>query len=382
VSAPGVVATTVALLWPGTPGRRAYRVLPSPTSPHFLVPERPRRAAAAGLRAVRESRTWQARTRTSLACAAFRGVPRLTLPGSRVMVGDDGIDARLCDDLGTDVVATVHLGPARANRKPVLALTSPDGQVRGFAKVAIDALTASLVSTEQEALVALTGVQHEAFTAPQLVAAGTWQGRPYAVQSPLPLHSRTPAADSDERLVSAQVELARAFGTTTEPALDSGYVRELVDRLQAEGATGEALADAVLAGPALHDVELEHGAWHGDWRSTNCAVTTSTVLVWDWERFGSGVPLGYDALHLWLTSHAPRHADLRTLAGALDAAAPALLAPFGIAATQASATTTLYLAELGGRYLADRQHETAARLGDVAAWVLPHLQERAAVGRR
>jgi hypothetical protein len=298
-----------------------------------------------------------------------------------VLVGDEGIDARLSHDLGAELVATVHLGPARANRKPVLALTSPHGQVQGFAKVAVNPLTASLVATEQRALAALAGVAHPSLTAPEAVASGTWQHQPYLVQSPLGLAARSRVDDAAGRLARAQVELARAFGTTWATAGGSSYLRDLVDRLQANGTTGESMAAAMLADRGL-STSLEIGAWHGDWRSTNCAVTPATVLVWDWERFATGVPLGFDALHLWLTTQALRAADPRRLAGGLAEAAPGLLGPFGLDAAQARTTTTLYLGELGARYLADRQHETTARLGDVAGWILPHLQERAGVGRR
>jgi hypothetical protein len=40
---------------------------------------------------------------------------------------------------------------------------------------------------------------------------------------------------------------------------------------------------------------------------------------------------------------------------------------------EAQATAVGYLAELATRYLADRQVEAGARLGDVRAWLLPAL---------
>ena len=45
---------------------------------------------------------------------------------------------------------------------------------------------------------------------------------------------------------------------------------------------------------------LAFGAWHGDWTPWNMASTAGGLLVWDWERFATGVPVGFDALHYWL----------------------------------------------------------------------------------
>ena len=375
-----VLTQTVALLWPGPAGTRTYRVLPSAAEPRFLVPEQHRRAASAGLRAVRESGSRRARLQTSLVCAALRTAPTALLPGARVAVGEDGIDRELSEVVGAPVHPTVHLGPARANRKPVLSLASDQGRLLGFAKVGAGPLTAALVEAEAQALDALAGVDHPGLTTPRLLGRGAWQGQPYAVQSPLALPARPPAA-APRRVAAAQVALARAFGTHAGSAGAGTYLSELVARLRADE-TGAAIAQLVLDDPAVTDTTVELGTWHGDWRVTNFCATASTVLVWDWERFATGVPVGYDALHLWLTTAAPRHADLQGLAKALHTNAPTLLDPFGLDGAQAEVTTTLYLAELGARYLADRQHETSARLGDVATWILPHLQQRAEARRR
>ena len=77
---------------------------------------------------------------------------------------------------------------------------------------------------------------------------------------------------------------------------------------------------------------LTFGAWHGDWAPWNMASTERGLLVWDWERFTSGVPLGFDALHYRLQSRpGAGHRDPLTAAPP-PRGAPALLAPFGISA--------------------------------------------------
>ena len=53
------------------------------------------------------------------------------------------------------MLVSLHLGPARANRKPVLQLIAPDGETLGFAKLGIGPLTRRLVRAETTALSAL-----------------------------------------------------------------------------------------------------------------------------------------------------------------------------------------------------------------------------------
>ena len=119
---------------------------------------------------------------------------------------------------------------------------------------------------------------------------------------------------------------------------------------------------------------LAFGAWHGDWAPWNMANTGRGLMVWDWERFTTGVPYGFDALHYWLqTELRVGHRDPRTAAAACVEHAPRLLAPFGIDARPARVTATLYLADLATRYLADRQAQAGAPLGSPGTWLLPAI---------
>ena len=107
--------------------------------------------------------------------------------------------------------------------------------------------------------------------------------------------------------------MAQCKGVHTSPLAADDYWRRLRKRLEDLTARpagdarddgtdaneeARALANAAdqLVASAGH-VELTFGAWHGDWTPWNMATTATTVLVWDWERFGTGVPVGYDALH-------------------------------------------------------------------------------------
>ena len=58
------------------------------------------------------------------------------------------------------------------------------------------------------------------------------------------------------------------------------------------------MLDAVLAGlDAQASTRLAFGTWHGDWGPWNLRAAPGRLLVWDWERSGDGVPLGFDLLH-------------------------------------------------------------------------------------
>jgi len=104
------------------------------------------------------------------------------------------------------------------------------------------------------------------------------------------------------------------------------------------------------------------------------ARTADGLLVWDWERFATGVPAGFDALHYQLQSDVVAgHADPAAAAGRLVERAPALLAPLAVGPDAARLTALLYLAELSARYLADRQAEAGARLGAPGQWLIPAL---------
>jgi hypothetical protein len=86
--------------------------------------------------------------------------------------------------------------------------------------------------------------------------------------------------------------------------------------------------------------------------------------------------MGYDALHLFLTTRASAVHDLSTLPTDLRDNAVRLLRPFGATdRAEAELITTGYFLELAGRYLDDDQAHSGARLGAVAQWLLPHLQE-------
>jgi hypothetical protein len=209
---------------------------------------------------------------------------------------------------------------------------------------------------------------------PTVLHSGRWNDLELLVQSPLPVDPRRPRPGWD-RVVAAQAEVAGIGAVAAEPLGSTSYwasLRERVDRLP-DGPGAEQLQALVpRVAERCGDVPVTVGAWHGDWTPWNTAADGSTLLVWDWERFGAAVPTGYDTLHWRLQSDLVNSLDdpAASAQRCLDTA-PATLAPLGLAPQAARATAVGYLTELATRYVTDRQAEAGARLGDVGDWLLP-----------
>ena len=299
-------------------------------------------------------------------------------PGQPVAMPDGGITDALSAHFGSPVCLGVHLGPPRANRKPVLSVTSVDGRLLGFCKVGIDELTDRLVRTEASALQALSGMVEP--TTPRLLLSSTWGGHPMIVQSPVRGNGRL--IHDRGQVARAQVAVSRITPADTSKV---DYLSRLQERFQRATEVSGANRWSRLLAETQASIGLQqipYGSWHGDWRATNMTTTSTGVSVWDWERFEANVPVGFDALHLCLTTMAPKTDDTGQLVPAVFRRASSLLQPFGLQdPVLVDAVTTLYFLELAARYLEDRQRSTGARLGDVSTWMLPQLELRRASSR-
>ncbi|HEX2316830.1 MAG TPA: aminoglycoside phosphotransferase [Thermomonospora sp.] len=375
---------TVRLLWPEparvTFGRSGGHVLvPDARRPRMLLPAHDRGAAVAALRAYGRVESRAARLvtaglvwsfRTGLAGVLLRHRARVDVPA-----GADTIETHLGEALGRRVVVALYVRPAaRANDKPVLQALAPGGPPVAFVKVGVNDLTRALVRAETAALHTVATAALRTVRVPEVLHAGRWRGLDVLALSPLPVwEPRHPVGEA--RLTEALREIAGVAGVRRHRLAASPYWSALHERVAALPDGGGALRPALEAlGERRGGVEQAFGSWHGDFTPWNMAGLRDGLLVWDWERFATGVPLGFDALHLRLQRavSAPG-ADAREAAATLVREAPAVLAPLGVPAGDAPVTALLYLAELAVRYLADRQAEAGARLGDVGSWLLPVL---------
>jgi hypothetical protein len=373
----GYLAELTDLLWPAgdRPGPDDLILLPSKRAPRLLVPVG-RRAGAAALRTYGEPGSVRSMLATrALAAVIASGMGGVVLR-DRLCVGAPSIQGLLSELVGQQVQVSLHLRADRANRKPVLQLLTRSGETVGFAKIGVSPLTSRLVRAERDALMLLSQADLASITIPQLLHYGVWHGLDVLVLSALPTWERrrpvTPAT-----LAAAMRELAAVGGLRRETLAESGYL----ERLRGNLATADQGPEqAVLMqeldslAPIANATMLSFGSWHGDWAPWNMAYTGRGLMVWDWERFTSGVPEGFDALHYWLqTELKMRHRDSRDAAARVIQDAPQVLSPFGIDAAAARVTAVLYLADLATRYLVDRQAEAGSPLGAPGKWLLPAI---------
>jgi hypothetical protein len=270
----------------------------------------------------------------------------------------------------------MYLGAPRANRKPVLHLFTPDGYPVGVAKVGVTPLAQKLVRDERDALLALDRERVPALRAPEVLRYGTWHDMPVLVLDALPTDCRRQPL-ADDNLAEAMTQVAALADTGDAALAESGWWAGLADRLQSARPTRareSLLSTLQWMESKAGDTTLRFGAWHGDWTPWNMASTSSGLLVWDWERFATGVPLGLDGMHYSLQTRLSGNArDALWAARGSLTRAPELLAPFDLDADTARLTAALYLAELAVRLVADDQAGAGSRLGAVDQWLLPAL---------
>ncbi|MFF5206631.1 hypothetical protein [Streptosporangium sp. NPDC000396] len=243
-------------------------------------------------------------------------------PGGKIMVpaGEDTIETYLSEALSAPIRVVLHVRPAlRANRKPILEAHAPDG-LAAFVKIGDTDRVRELVANEARTLDLLAGMPLKTVTPPAVLHHGSWRGLSVLALTPLPVR-RGPAPQ--DLLTAAINEISRVG--------DRGF------------------------------------AWHGDFSPWNVAPgADGRLLVWDWERFATGVPLGFDAVHHFF-QRALRRMDPPTAARACLAQALPTLAPFGLSASEARLTAIRYLITLADRHAADGH----SPLGPPERWLTP-----------
>ena len=379
-------AAMVESLWPPparvgplTSGALAdYLAVPDAEDPRFLLP-RDRRAAVNVLRHFRSDGTPGARRRIAALGHAIRVTGGWPLARGALSVVTSGtpdtgtIETHLKEILGADFHLGIHLGPPRANRKPILQVLGTNGEPLAFGKLGVDPLTRRLVRAEASALRALAQMDLPGMRVPQLVHEGDWNGAALLVTTPLPLRHADRSVSRDKR-EAAMVTLATATGSTWSLPGASACLTDQRDR--AAALSHDLIRDRLLDSVAVlaeGTEEWEFGCWHGDWMVWNMASLGDELLVWDWERFGTAVPVGWDALHFALRDAFLRSEPMPTVARDLLAQAPELLKPFGVPAALVAPVTHSYLIELALRYTADGQREAGGRTARVEEWLLPVL---------
>lgn len=385
-------------LWPDTDGTDTggsvgtYRLaaVPHARAPRLLVPAaHPRAAAGALLRFSSALGPREVLARTGYAALLRAGLGR-RLPGVVLTESPASVRSHLSEVLGEPVEISLGLGTARANRKPVLEVFDQRGRRLAFAKVGTTASTRAYVDAEAAALRRLAEVDLPAgLVVPRLLAHDVWQGCSVLVMTGLP---SSPARGRHAVRVPAQEAdgLARAFAEPASPLTETSWWRGLASL---PPAPEPAVAHRYAAGlAALADLD-EHvgdpaprGGWHGDWTPWNQSRTRHGLALWDWERFETGVPVGFDRCHFAVNAAVRRggpHPDVVVAAlrtAGLDPACP-------IDRRLASA----YLLTVAARYGRDAATATGEAAGvaarrsrlvlDALAALPAPVRPRAAAGR-
>jgi hypothetical protein len=383
--------TVARLLWPAPdavrvarrvrrrPDGEAFLLVPGAADPRLVLPAG-RVVAAAAVRRYSVSRSRGALARAAVLSAALRtGFGPLLLRDRLVVRRPAGsLVGHLESALRRPLQVSLHLGPPRANRKPVLQLLDPVGEPIGFAKLGINPLTRALVEAEHAALRSLSGIELAVTVVPEVLYHGSWGATDTAVlvQSALPVWEGRRTIPPAIRL-AAMREVAAHAGVQHASPTRTPWWRGLADRVdRIADQEVRTLLRCALDGPPDGGPALPFGAWHGDWTPWNMTVRRGRALVWDWERFAVGVPVGFDLVHYALQEALwGRDTDLRGATSATTARLPQLLAPFGLTSDQAYRVGALYLVEIATRYLGDGQAAAGARLGRLDRWLLPVLAE-------
>ncbi|WP_017626816.1 phosphotransferase [Nocardiopsis chromatogenes] len=362
---------------------REYLPVPSAHNPRVILPVTNRYAAARGIAAFAQRHSFRERVRAALLTTAFASGVAPLLLRDRLHVGTGHtIEHALGAALDRDVVIAIHVGPPRANRKPVLLLLTPAGRAVGYAKVGVNDLTSRLVRAETRALRRLAEARLPDVTVPRLMYEGEWNGRPLLVQEALPVGDQTDRP-TRRQLLRCVLQIAAMDGIAEGDLRTGPYRAHLERRIDALAGRPEAprLRKAL---EALPDVRLPFGAWHGDLTRWNIAGTPRRAFVWDWERLEPGVPLGMDALHYELNECVQGGVQAgvqRWLDSGSRLLCDPLVAEAGLRPHAVPVVMALYLVDLATRYLQDRQDEAGSPLAAVDDWLLPALDglgERAA----
>ncbi len=369
----------VSLLWPNSAGPDANAgetgmlALPSARRARLLVPAAQRKVAASAVRRYSVHGDARARISTALLATGLRcGVVQPLIRRRSWMPGGTAEPGSITEHLRTlvapDCEVAVYVGPPRGNRKPVLLVCDPDGTLLAVAKLGVSALSVRLIRNEAAALTRLAAAPLHHVTVPRVLFAGDWGTVPLLVQSALPQFGSEPP-DAAKRRELAAVEISRVGGLGTQRLGTSPVLDVLEQRVAAlpDGAERE-LAGRTLARlrDLAADVEFPVGSWHGDWTPWNLAPAgPGGMLVWDWERFTSGVPAGYDALHYCGQVGQMRPGGPAEGLAATRGSLAALLTPFGVTNEALQPVFGLYLVELLVRYTEDAQ----ARMTIGRRWV-------------
>lgn len=377
----GIDAARSSLTRVHEPGSVGFLVLPALDRPQLIVPIHP---AGASMIRERRARGRLAQSRNIVVAMLIESGLASRLPLMKLTLGDEALGRFLAGVIGCveedlpsvagELTAGIMVGPPRANRKPVLRVITEDGRTWGYVKVGINELTRGLVRQEAQALNQVNAWQLLQLRAPQVLCAGTLDGREFLATSPL--QNATAGAQPTSLPVGPTRELFSTAEQRDVPLRHSQAMRPPLDVPNRAAAQIESLAQRLLA--LVGDERIPLGASHGDWTPWNMSWSNShqgerVLEVWDWERSATGVPQGHDVVHFEASRvRADRQdgAEHEFVSGLA-----ASLASCGIAPALTSRLLATYLVTVGRRYAADLSRVSIEPLARRLDWVTALLAQ-------
>jgi hypothetical protein len=217
------------------------------------------------------------------------GGERIDFPMTRVVKMIQGLFG------DSSLVVSIGAGPPRRNRKPVLMVLRPNGEIVGFAKVGWSDFTTELVVNEFGLLKAVDGLLPDPIRTPAPIKLMEDRGSVVAVTSAL----SAPEWSRPRGLTPDQIDnIARTVGFRLATVSALRWLNE--PRFGTRTDDSQLRLTAAVAGVAAQfaDEQLEVGLWHGDLNPWNLISTSTGVGVIDWEFGGWDRPIGQDRRHL------------------------------------------------------------------------------------
>lgn len=354
-----------------------FIVAPHRRAPSLLIPVASSRAAArAVLRPSEGSRGIQQAGRRAASLALRIGLGRHLMRDRVYVCAPDASDPQpasietyLRGVFGADVLVALAVGPMRANRKPVLQILTPAGEVVAFVKVGWNDLTHRLVNDEAQTLASLVPTRLGVVQPPRVLHVATWEDLSLLAIAPL-IGTTHVRRDPTEPQLDAMRALATNAGTEVMPLADSPFWQGLPQRIadiDDVRARDSLLAVHAIATTHWGRVPVTFGAWHGDWTKWNMAWDSQRVLLWDWERYESGVPVGLDAYHYAFQSRLRGVADVESAVSQVRRSAGSLAAGMGVPREQGPMLLLCYVLSLLLRYENDSRDAMGVQLRPIAA---------------
>lgn len=353
-----------------------YAPLPRASRATLLVPTRSARVTSATLRDYASSNTARATLLAQVGSALGR-VGAFKMWRSRLVVIESANSESLMGYtkslFGPNMSAAIQLGPPRPNRKPIVALRSSDGTAKAYMKVGINPLTKARVANEGLALSLLGTAEGLALEVPRLLHRGEWGEMNYLITEAV--DTRSAGSESVDVTSRAMTSLAAAFAGGSPNLSRSHWWLMLSEELASlsgqEARCLQSLARRILDRYSAHPVPI--GAAHGDWAPWNIAVKGSRAMVWDWERFRTDVPVGWDAIHFEIESNRRAGSSAQSSITQLIPKVGRVVARNGATPGDGNLLLATFLLDLGTRQLLTRSAAQPDSRGDIQGWLTPAL---------